>query len=85
MMHIFFEDYYKKYFEGRLSKELYYDLLEIVNFIVLNLPVFRKLTGWVSYAYEQHKERALHLQKVYTECGDMKEFCEKAVKDLREK
>ncbi len=83
MMHIIFEDYYKAKFKGRLQRETYFHFLEIVNFIVLNLPFFRKLTDWVSYSYQQHKEQALHLQKVYDGCKDMEDFCEVTIVYLK--
>ena len=83
MMHIMFEDFYKKHFSKEvLPLQKYYDLLEIVNYIVLNLPQIFKLTNWVFYSYPNHKERAEHLKKVYTDCKSMKEFMEKAINYL---
>src|SRR3989344_845949 len=80
MMHIMFEDFYKKHFnEDSLELQKYYDLLEITNYLVLNLPQIFKLTNWVFYAYPKHKEKAEHLKKVYFECESMKEFIGKAI------
>ena len=85
MMHILFEDFYKKNFKkNSLPLQKYYDLLEITNYIVLNLPQINKLTGWVFYPYPNHKERAEYLKKVYFECKNMKEFIGKAIPYLNE-
>ena len=84
MMHIMFEDFYKKNFnENSLELQKYYDLLEITNYIVLNLPQIFRLTNWVFYAYPKHKERAEYLKKIYFECENMKEFIGKAIEYLR--
>jgi len=83
MMHILFEDFYKTYFDGRLELKKYYDLLEIVNTVVLNLDQFKELTNWVTYPYPQHKEAYEHLKEVYKDCSSMKEFVEKAIVHMR--
>jgi len=79
MLHIMFEDFYKKNFKNKLPLQQYYDLMEIVNCIVLNLPKMKKITGWVSYHYPDHKEKYEILKKVYEEYRIMKEFVEKGV------
>nr|MBA4405248.1 hypothetical protein [Nanoarchaeum sp.] len=83
MMHILFEDYYKTHFKGRLELEEYYDFLEIVNCIILNLPQFKAITKWVTYPYPEHKERYEHLKQVYKDCNSMKEFVEKAIEYIK--
>jgi hypothetical protein len=88
MTHIIFEDFYKNNFKEELSKEKYYVLLDIVNYIVLNLPQINKLTNWVSYPYPNEEQRAKYLDKVYKESKSMKEFVEKAIiylKDTQDK
>lgn len=85
MMHVMFEDFYEKHFnKEELPLQKYYDLLEITNYIVLNLPQMNKLTGWVFYPYSNHKERAEHLKRVYSGCKNMKEFIGKAIEYLKE-
>ena len=43
MMHIIFEDFYKKHFDKDiLPLRKYYDFLEIMNFIVLSIPQIKK-------------------------------------------
>ena len=79
MLHVLFEDFYKKNFKNKLPLQQYYDLMEIVNCIVLNLPKMKKITGWVSYHYPDHKEKYEILKKVYEEYRIMKEFVEKGV------
>lgn len=85
MMHIIFEDFYKKHFNGNsLSKEKYFDFLEIINYIVLNLPQIQEITKWVSYPYPNQEQRCKYLEKVYKECETMKEFGKKAITYLNE-
>lgn len=85
MMHIIFEDFYKENFDkNSLPKEEYFDFLEIMNYIVLNLPQINKITKWVSYPYPNQEERCKHLEKVYKECKTMKEFVEKAIPYLNQ-
>ena len=85
MMHIIFEDFYKKHFDKDiLPLRKYYDFLEIINYIVLNLSQIKELTGWVSYPYPNQEQRCKHLEKVYKESRTMKEFVEKAIPYLNE-
>lgn len=78
MMHILFEDFYKKNFKKKLEKMKYFDFMEIVNCIVLNLPEIKNITKWVTYPYPQHKKYYEKLNNLYKKCSSMKEFCEKA-------
>ena len=84
MMHIIFEDFYKEYFKGKLPLNKYYEFLEIVNYIVLNLEPIKEITKWVSYPYPNQEQRCKHLEKFYKECNSMKEFVEKAIPYLNE-
>ena len=83
LMHIYVEDYYKKHFNGNLDKNRYYDLLEIVNFIVLNLPQIKKYAVWFTNPYPNHMQRCSYAQKIYPECKNMKEFMEKLISYLK--
>ena len=85
MMHIIFEDFYKKHFKESLETRKYYDFLEIMNYIVLNLPQIRGLTGWVSYPYPNQEQRCKKLEKVYKESKTMKEFVKKAIEYMKTK
>ena len=77
-----FEDFYKSNFKDELSKEQYYELLEIVNDIVLNLPRIKEITKWQTYPYKEHKEKYEYLGKIYVECRDMKGFIDQVVINL---
>ncbi|MBS3152264.1 hypothetical protein J4230_02540 [Candidatus Woesearchaeota archaeon] len=79
LMHIYVEDYYHKYFKNRLEKSKYYDFLEIMNFIVLNLPEIKKHAIWFTNPYPSHMQRCSYAQKLYSECKNMKEFVEKLI------
>lgn len=85
MLHIIFEDFYKKHFENNpLPKEKYYEFLEILNYIILNLQEIKELTGWKSYPYPNQEERCKKLEKEYKKTKTMKEFVKKAIPYLNE-
>ena len=85
MMHIIFEDFYKDNFsKNSLSREKYFDFLEIMNYVVLNLPQIQSITKWVSYPYPNQEQRCKYLKKVYKECKSIREFVEKAIAYLNE-
>ena len=83
LMHIFVEDYYKKHFKGKLSKEKYYDLLEVVNFIALNHPKVFELIKWSTWPYPEHEIYCNWAKEVYPKCKNMKQFFDKAVDYLK--
>src|SRR3989338_7943725 len=76
------EDFYIEHFENKLPLNKYYEFLEIVNYIVLNLDPIKEITKWVSYPYPNQEQRCKYLEKVYKECNSMKEFVEKAISYL---
>lgn len=82
LMHIFVEDYYKKYFKRKLSKEKYYDLLEVVNFISLNHPKIFELIKWSTWPYPEHETYCSWAKEAYHQCKDMKEFFGKLINYL---
>ena len=84
LMHIYVEDYYKKYFKDSLQLDQYYDLLEIVNFIALNLPKIKEYAVWFTNPYPNHRERCAQAQKFYAESKSMKEFFKGLISYLKE-
>ena len=80
MVHILFEDFFNNNFkDSNLPREKYYDLWEIVTGIVLNLPQIIKITKWKNYPYDKHKEDYEHLNNIYKDCKNMKDFVEKSI------
>jgi len=80
MLHILFEDFYNAHFKNSLPIEKYYDLMEIVNCVILNLKQFTNISHWKTYPYPQHKEVYENLKDKYN--GNLKEFVEEAIKHL---
>ena len=72
----------QKYFKNRLEKNKYYDLLEIMNFVVLNLPEVKKYAVWFTNPYPNIMKRCAHAQYLYKNSNNMKEFTEKLINYL---
>lgn len=50
-----------------------------MNYIVLNLPQINNITKWASYPYPNQEQRCKHLEKVYKESDNMKDFVGKVI------
>jgi hypothetical protein len=87
-LHFAFFEYLDKNFSDQIkgldkNSGVLWEMSEIVNVIILNLPAFRKILGIEEKLfYPELKDKLLKAQNIWDSCGDMSKFIAAYLKEF---